>query len=199
MTNLKEVLLTTTQALQIIKPDTIAADDPITEDNWNKVVHSIMKLTEAIEKISATSPALPLVGYKYFRFPGEKLPWDLYPATQQTDWLALHTLYPGDAVRMAGGNASKFKESSTDVSYDENVKGDGGGQKDALQAHTHSFWNSHISNWGGTWLSDSDYWAQNESTDYHSTGSASGRIDSETRMKNITVEVYEYRSDLNNH
>ncbi len=204
MANLKTKLAEILNTLKIKKPAAIVADDPLTADNWNNVVSSIDELTKAITAINSITPSLPLVGYKYFQFPGEKLPWDLYPATAQSDWTALHSKYPGVALRLAGGNASAFKKNSVYVSYDETIKGQGGGQKDALQKHFHRYNNRYIK------------WGSYENVDYNSSGSNSYkniwddnvdtsyeincRADStETRMINITVQVWEYRADLNNH
>ncbi len=213
MANLKDELNQIVTELNKITPSALSPDDPVTDTNWNKVVNSITKLTEAISKINSISPDLPLIGYKYFRFPGEKLPWDLYPATKPTDWLLLDEKYPGVALRLSGGNASKFKEDSTTVSYDEKAKieipnpdpskppikkpGEGGAQMDALQTHTHRYTKNGFEK---TRDGNNNYVGSSQHNIQHPlTEPPSGRHDIETRMINITVQTYEYRADLNNH
>ncbi len=115
MANLKDELNKIVDDLGKIIPKPLGDDDPVIDVNWNNVVTSIIKLTEAIGKINSVSPSIPLIGYKYFRFPGEKLPWDLYPATNRSDWIALDSKYPGVALRLSGGNASRFKYNSVYV------------------------------------------------------------------------------------
>ncbi len=194
MANLKDELNKIVDDLSKIKPNAVGADDPITDTNWNNVVNSITTLTEAIGKINSVSPSLPLVGFKYKRYPGEKLPWDLYPATQESDWTLIHEMYPGAVWRLAGGNASKFKEDSTSVSYDEKTKGDGGAQKDSLQEHEHNYSYAYQGSGGVAW---GIYKIGHVLQSTKSTGKNTGRKDIETRMINVTYEEYEYRADLN--
>ena len=95
-------------------------------------------------------------------------------------------------MRLAGGNASKFKESGTSIYHDSGIKGDGGGQVDTMQNHTHSYTDDHIGGWGGTWLADAHKWANAEASVSKTTGGASGRTASENRPSNVTIELYIY-------
>ncbi len=189
MANLKQEIAAILANLQIQKPDALMADDPLTADNINRMVASIDELTKAISAMNTITPALPLIGYKYFRFPGDPLPWDLHTATDISEWTLLDERYPGVALRLSGGNASKFKEDSAIVSYDEKTKGDGGAQMDALQDHTHVYDKNRYTTARGDvhGLADDYYYRT------HTEGVFNARKDTETRMKNITVEVYVYK------
>lgn len=173
-------------------PTTVLSDEPLLESNWNNMCTSVKLLTEAVKKIKELPPDIPLPGSPYFRCPGMPVPWEKYPQTTETQWKAIHALYPGDFMRLAGGNASKFKESGTSIYHDPGIKGDGGGQIDAMQNHTHSYTDEHIGGWGGSWLADFDYWANSRASSSKTTGGASGRTGEENRPSNVTIELYIY-------
>ncbi len=190
MENLNQVLANILSNLQTQKPDAVMADSPVTADNINKIVASIDELTKAVRAINNTNPTLPLAGYKYFRFPGDPVPWDKYPATLQEDWILLDGRYPGVTLRLSGGNASRFKDEGRSVIYDEATKGHGGAQMDAIQEHTHkSFMTRSEETRKGhyDWLASNSWWF------VYDWGVHGARKDIETRMKNITIQIYSYK------
>lgn len=181
---------------------TKAADDALTETDWNTVVTNIEKLKDAIKKIRDLPACTIPKGFLYVRFPGRPLPYGVdgvFNWTSELDWKKLHTQYAGDFLRLAGGNASAFNAQSEQVSYDEkardgeNKPNTGGGQMDALQEHTHkqieyeigagSLW----SKYEGAFMKDPRWGG--------GTKTSSGNTDIETRPKNITVEMYLYNPE----
>ena len=179
--------------LKLIVPDNLAPDEPLVDRNWNNVVNSIKTLTEAISLIRSLPPAVPPIGIAYLRFPGEPEPHIRYASTRKEQWKPIHELYPDCFFRLKGNEkdkknvASLFKKDSEQVTYDTGTGGDGGGQIDTLQAHSHSY-----SYAGGS----SDYsggrnWALDNATEHtNTTTNAYGRTSPETRPKNITIELY---------
>ena len=172
-------------------PTTVLSDEPLLENNWNSVCTSIKLLTEALKKIKELPPDIPLPGFPYFRCPGMPVPWEKYSQTTKAQWKAIHALYPGDFMRLAGGNASKFKESGTSIYHDPGIKGDGGGQIDTFQDHQHlyyetsgrdSIWNVH----------GNDSCEDDDTTTERQTYGTSGRTSPETRPSNVTIELYIY-------
>lgn len=178
------------QNLKTTKPQTLYADDALTEDNWNRVVSSIDFLTDAITKFNGASPERPPLCFAYFRLPGMQVPWQVYPLTLQEDWYKAHDKYAGSALRLAGGNASTFQTQSDTVTYDSLLKGQGGAQKDALQQHTHSYNRRYDDQRQGA-----GWWRASGTGlgGYQTSGVNGARHDTETRMQNITVELYIYK------
>ncbi|TYT79856.1 hypothetical protein [Treponema phagedenis] len=174
--------------LQKNLPSTLNADDALTNKNWNCVVTSIKAIYDALQAAASTPPSIPPIGFLYTRFPGMPLPWEQFTDTAPVEWKNLHEKYPGTFLRLAGGDASAFSGSGS-VSYDSGVRGNGGGQIDAMQRHTHSYTYESCINLDGLKGTVAQYqW--NQQTTYSTTGSASGRETEETRPKNITVEMY---------
>ncbi|QSH95103.1 hypothetical protein [Treponema phagedenis] len=178
------------QLLEVQKnlPSTLNPDDALTNKNWNCVVASIKAIYEALQAAASTPPSIPPIGFLYTRFPGMPLPWEQFTDTAPVEWKNLHEKYPGTFLRLAGGNASAFSGSGS-VSYDSGVRGNGGGQIDAMQRHTHSYTYEGSNGVGSTKGVDAQYQWQQENKS-STTGSASGRETEETRPKNITVEMY---------
>ena len=172
-------------------PTTVLSDEPLLENNWNSVCTSIKLLTEALKKIKALPPDIPLPGFPYFRCPGMPVPWEKYPQTTEAQWKAIHALYPGDFMRLAGGNASKFKESGTSIYHDPGIKGDGGGQIDTFQDHQHKYTETYgrDSIWN---VNGNDSCEDDDTTKEHQTYGTSGRVSPETRPSNVTIELYIY-------
>lgn len=177
-------------------PQTLLADDALLESNWNNMCASIKLLTEVVEAIRTENPDVPPVGFSYIRLPGMAEPWEQYPQTTKGQWSVIHERYPGDFLRLAGGNASRFQKDSTAISHDSGVRGTGGGQIDAMQSHTHSYTDCnasrHVPGTAGasstTWLA---YMYQEQKSTY-TTESDNARHSQETRPSNITVEWYVY-------
>ena len=177
-------------------PTTVLSDEPLLENNWNSVCTSIKLLTEALKKIKELPPDIPLPGFPYFRCPGMPVPWEKYPQTTEAQWKAIHALYPGDFMRLAGGNASKFKESGTSIYHDPGIKGDGGGQVDTMPSHTHNYEDSNASSHipgtaGASSATYTQYMYQQQKTD-KKTKPNNGRAGEENRPSNVTIELYIY-------
>ena len=179
--------------LKLSTPDNLAPDEPLVDRNWNNVVNSIKTLTEAISLIRSLPPAVPPIGMAYIRFPGEPEPHIRYASTRKEQWKPIHELYPDCFFRLKGNEkdkknvASLFKKDSEQVTYDTGTGGDGGGQIDTLQAHSHSY--SYAG--GSSDYSGGNNWALDSATQYTGTTTgASGRTSPETRPKNITIELY---------
>lgn len=178
-----------------------AADDALTETDWNTVATNIDKLKEAIEKIRDLPACTIPKGFLYVRFPGRPLPYGvdgMFNWTSELDWKKLHAQYAGDFLRLAGGNASAFNSQSEQVSYDEkardgeNKPNTGGGQMDALQEHKHKAWTSSAAE-GSLWrVTEHRFCVSGYLND---TRPNDGRTDIETRPKNITVEMYLYNPE----
>ena len=176
-------------------PQTLLADDALLENNWNNMCASIKLLTDAVEAIRSENPDVPPVGFSYVRLPGMAAPWEQYPRTTKSQWTAIHERYPGDFLRLAGGNASTFQAQSTEIRHDSGVKGSGGGQTDAMQSHTHRY-QDHMASTTVVGTVGADNWQTQimyaqTSDDRASTGS-SGRESVETRPVNVTVQWYVY-------
>lgn len=172
-------------------PTTVLSDEPLLENNWNSVCASIKLLTEALKKIKELPPDIPLPGFPYFRCPGMPVPWEKYPQTTEAQWKAIHALYPGDFMRLAGGNASKFKESGTSIYHDPGIKGDGGGQIDTFQDHQHLYYET--SGRDSIWnVNGNDSCEDDDTTTERQTYGTSGRTSPETRPSNVTIELYIY-------
>lgn len=172
-------------------PTTVLSDEPLLENNWNSVCTSIKLLTEALKKIKELPPDIPLPGSPYFRCPGMPVPWEKYPQTTEAQWKAIHALYPGDFMRLAGGNASKFKESGTSIYHDPGIKGDGGGQIDTFQDHQHLYYET--SGRDSIWnVNGNDSCEDDDTTTERQTYGTSGRTSPETRPSNVTIELYIY-------
>ena len=164
-------------------PTTVLSDEPLLENNWNSVCTSIKLLTEALKKIKELPPDIPL--------PGSPVPWEKYPQTTEAQWKAIHALYPGDFMRLAGGNASKFKESGTSIYHDPGIKGDGGGQIDTFQDHQHLYYET--SGRDSIWnVNGNDSCEDDDTTTERQTYGTSGRTSPETRPSNVTIELYIY-------
>lgn len=178
-----------------------AADDALTETDWNTVVTNIEKLKDAIKKIRDLPACTIPKGFLYVRFPGRPLPYGvdgMFNWTSELDWKKLHAQYAGDFLRLAGGNASAFNAQSEQVGYDEkardgeNKPNTGGGQMDALQEHKHKAWVSYDAK-GSLWRTIEHRFGVD---DYlKDTRPNDGRADIETRPKNITVEMYLYNPE----
>lgn len=181
--------------LKLYVPATLLSDDALSEDNWNRVCSSITLLTEAIKKITHLPPDIPLPGSPYFRVPSMPVPWEKYRQTTKQQWIAVHERYPGDFMRLAGGNASAFKADGTEIYHDAGIKGEGGGQIDTMQEHQHNHINTYISDWSGTWLADKNYWAYSSSNETRQTENNTGRTAQETRPVNVTIELYIYTGE----
>lgn len=172
-------------------PQTLLADDALLESNWNNMCASIKLLTEAVETIRTENPDVPPVGFSYIRFPAMRVPWEQYPQTTKSQWTVIHGQYPGDFLRLAGGNASKFKESGTSIYHDSGIKGDGGGQIDTFQDHQHKYYET--SGRDSIWnVHGNDSCEDDDSTTERKTYGTSGRTSPETRPVNVTVEWYVY-------
>lgn len=178
-----------------------AADDALTESDWNTVATNIEKLKEAITKIRDLPACTIPKGFLYVRFPGRPLPYGqdgVFNWTSELDWKKLHAQYAGDFLRLAGGNASAFNAQSEQVGYDEkardseNKPNTGGGQMDALQEHKHKTKGSYRER-GSLWRVIEQQFHIGEPFD--NTLSTDGRTDIETRPKNITVEMYLYNPE----
>ena len=181
-----------------------AADDALTETDWNTVATNIDKLKEAIEKIRDLPACTIPKGFLYVRFPGRPLPYGVdgvFNWTSELDWKKLHAQYAGDFLRLAGGNASAFNAQSEQVSYDEkardseNKPNTGGGQMDALQEHKHNFEYEKHKSLGGLSGVNARYQWESKTTSDGSTNPILCRTDIETRPKNITVEMYLYNPE----
>lgn len=178
-----------------------AADDALTETDWNTVVTNIEKLKDAIKKIRDLPACTIPKGFLYVRFPGRPLPYGdkgMFNWTGELDWKKLHAQYAGDFLRLAGGNASAFNAQSEQVSYDEkardseNKPNTGGGQMDALQEHKHKAGPNSAAE-GSLWRAiEHRFCVGNYIQD---TRPNDGRADIETRPKNITVEMYLYNPE----
>ncbi len=178
-------------------PKTLLSDDALLEDNWNNVCASIKLLTDAIKTIKELPPDIPLPGFPYFRCPGMPVPWEKYSQTIKSQWEAVHALYPGDFMRLAGGNASKFKESGTSIYHDSGIKGDGGGQIDTMQSHTHDYEDSNASSHiagtaGASSTTYTQYMYREQKTD-KKTKPNNGRTGDENRPANVTIELYIFK------
>ena len=176
-------------------PQTVLADDALLESNWNNMCTSIKLLTQAVDAIRSEDPDVPPVGFSYVRLPGMNEPWEQYPRTTKGQWSAIHERYPGDFLRLAGGNASKFQAESTAISHDSGVKGTGGGQIDAMQSHTHEY-KEHEAGRTVTGTAGADNWQTQimyaEKHSSYKTATGNGRSTQETRPVNVTVEWYIY-------
>lgn len=183
--------------LKLNVPVTLGADDPVDENNWNRIVNSISLLTQAIQSIKDTPTTLPAVGSPYIRCPGMSEPWVQFAATKKDQWIAVHSLYPGRFFRMAGGYASKFKTDSTSVSYDDGVGGSGGGQNDAVQSHYHTYdeynCSRHIPGTAGSDSPNYRRYMYDEKKDRRESSWNTGRRTDETRPGNITIEFYVFK------
>lgn len=180
-------------SLNLTTPEALSPDEPLVDRNWNNVVNSIKSLTEAVNLIRRLPPAVPPVGMAYIRFPGMPEPHIRFPATQKNQWKAIHELYPDCFFRLKGNEkdkkniASVFKTDSEQVTFDTGVGQDGGGQIDTMQNHSHNYF-----------AVDSKHQTAGGSANYfYSTGRPnssggvnSARVSSETRPKNITIELY---------
>lgn len=191
--SLKQELEKLISQLKLNTPETLLSDDPLTEQNWNKVCQSVKLLVEAVKHIEHLPPDVPPAGSPYFRLPGMPVPWEQHPCTTKEQWTAIHSLYPGDFMRLAGGNASKFKEDSAYISYDSKAKGDGGGQTDSLQEHKHPYHYKECKSHGGLRGDISRYMYQELGRDVKTGNCEGARTDIETRSKNITIELYIFK------
>lgn len=171
------------------------ADDPITDFDWNAIASNLSNLRHALEVIRDLPACTIPHGFLYVRFPGKPLPYDvdgMFPWTTKSDWQNLTTKYPGTFLRLAGGDASTFQSETDTVTYDSGVKGTGGGQMDALQTHKHGY-SYEGSNGLGSQQGITGKYQYQAKTVNNDTGEVKGaRSTSETRPKNITVEVYMY-------
>lgn len=178
--------------LKLSTPDNLTPDEPLVDRNWNNVVNSIKSLTEAISLIRSLPPAVPPIGMAYIRFPGEPEPHIRFASTRKEQWKPIHELYPDCFFRLKGNEkdkknvASLFKKDSEQVTYDTGTGGDGGGQIDTLQEHNHTFRRrgSSIGRQNGGGSCSDDDWSDSR------TWACGGRTSSETRPKNITIELY---------
>ena len=177
-------------------PQTLLADDALLESNWNNMCTSIKLLTQAVEAIRSENPDVPPVGFSYIRLPGMNEPWEQYPQTTRGQWSAIHERYPGDFLRLAGGNASKFQAESTAISHDSGVKGTGGGQIDTVQSHTHEYEkhkaSRHVPGTAGASSSSYTLYMYQEQQVKSTTKADNARHSQETRPANVTVEWYVY-------
>lgn len=177
-------------------PQTVFADDALLESNWNDMCASIKLLTDAVEAIRTEIPDVPPAGFSYVRLPGMKTPWEQYPRTTKSQWTAIHERYPGDFLRLAGGNASSFQATSTAIQHDSGVKGSGGGQIDTIQSHTHEHQDYNASQHvAGTAGASSTTWTAymyREQKGTYTTETDNARHSKETRPVNVTVEWYVY-------
>lgn len=177
-------------------PQTVLADDALLESNWNNMSVSIKLLTEAIDAIRTENPDIPPVGFSYVRLPSVKTPWEQYSRTTKGQWSAIHERYPGDFLRLAGGNASRFQADSTAIRHDDDIKGEGGGQIDTIQAHTHVYKEYNASRHvpgtaGASSLTYTAYMYQQQQSTY-TTEVDKAQHSEETRPANVTVEWYVY-------
>ena len=166
------------------------ADDPITDFDWNAIASNLSHLRHALEVIRDLPACTIPHGFLYVRFPGKPLPYDvdgMFPWTTKSDWQNLTTKYPGTFLRLAGGDASTFQAETETVTYDNGVKGTGGAQMDALQEHQHT---GECRGDSGPYSFIKNGWAYNLYN--YKTWNCTGRTTTETRPKNITVEVYMY-------
>lgn len=183
---LKTELLNIIADLKNRRPTAVGDDDPITDKNYNDVVYSLAKITEALELLNTADPNIPPVGSKYIRFPGDPEPKERYPHPT-AKWINVSSKFPGDFLRIEGGNAAVFSE-STSVSYTDGVGKEGGAQMDAVQSHTHS----HSRRVGSIARPQHGFGSCADDTDgTSSTWGQSGRTAQETRPKNITVQLWE--------
>ena len=182
---LKTELLNIIADLKNRRPTAVGDDDPITDKNYNDVVYSLAKITEALELLNTADPNIPPVGSKYIRFPGDPEPKERYPHPT-AKWINVSSKFPGDFLRIEGGNAAVFSTSTT-VSYTDGVGKEGGAQMDALQEHTHTYAFRYATGEGGRNQDVADSF-----TNYPQTSGVNGaRKTSETRPKNITVQLWE--------
>lgn len=172
-------------------------DEPLTADDWNSLTSNLAHSLEILTAIK-DSPPVP-ENFTYFRFPGMPLPYGedgVYPDTNPAQWEAVHKKFPGAFMRFAGGNASAFSVSGQ-VSYDTGVGGDGGGQQDALEEHSHLNVLGGYQDWHSYLAVSRDYYGGWGAAKLHHNervaGVAGARVSEETRPKNITVEVYVFR------
>lgn len=185
--SLREELEKILMQLKLNVPAALLSDEPLTDRNWNSVCQSIGLLTDAIKSIVQMSPDVPPAGFCYNRFPGMKSPTEQFPLTKKNQWVPIHELYPGDFMRLAGGNASTFKADSAAITYDAGVKGSGGGQVDTVQEHTHGYTDASFRSGDTAGGYRSTFYDQNQNKE---TKVNSGRVSIETRPVNITIEVY---------
>lgn len=183
---LKTELLNIIADLKNRRPTAVGDDDPITDKNYNDVVYSLAKITEALELLNTADPNIPPIGSKYIRFPGDPEPKERYPHPT-AKWINVSSKFPGDFLRIEGGNAAVFSE-STSVSYTDGIGKEGGAQMDALQEHTHTYrvrtGKERNGPAGFNCASNDSEWPQ-------SGGANGARKTSETRPKNITVQLWE--------
>ena len=104
---LKTDLLNIIADLKNRRPTAVGDDDPITDKNYNDVVYSITKITEALELLNTADPNIPPVGSKYIRFPGDPEPKERYQHPT-AKWINVSSKFPGDFLRIEGGNAAVF-------------------------------------------------------------------------------------------
>lgn len=178
------------------RPQTLLADDALLESNWNNMCASVQLLTEAVEAMCSENPDVPSVGSSYVRLPGMKVPWEQYPRTTQSQWASIHERYPGDFLRLAGGNASRFQADSTAIRHDPSVAGEGGGQIDTMQNHRHRYQDHEASRHekGTAGASSSSYtlYMYQQQQSVYTTDDDNARHSDETRPTNVTVEWYVY-------
>lgn len=191
MNALQDELNNSLQNLKLNVPEQLGADDTLDELNWNNVVNSIKILTECIASIKDVPTTLPAVGSPYIRCPGMTVPWEQFKATYKEQWIAVHDLYPGDFMRLAGGNASKFKADSTQISHDSGVKGDGGGQLDAIKRHYHQ--SDYPSGWGLHYIGGDNAGGYPGGNTKNQTSDAFANTTEETRPSNFTIELYIFK------
>ncbi|WP_428769290.1 hypothetical protein V1L52_10030 [Treponema sp. HNW] len=183
---LKSDLLNIIADLKNRRPESIGNDDPITDQNYNNIVFSLAKITEALELINKADPNIPPVGSKYVRFPGDPEPHERYPHPT-AQWKNVSSRFPGDFLRIEGGNAAVFSE-NTSVSYTDGIGKEGGAQMDALQEHTHTY----RVRTGAARNGPAGWRCAGDGSEYpQSSGANNTRKTSETRPKNITVQLWE--------
>lgn len=192
MQGLQNSLSEIIEKLKINVPDALSVDDPIDENNWNRITASITLLTQAVNAIKDVPSTLPSVGSPYFRLPGMKEPWEVFSATTSSQWTAIHTKYPGVFFRLAGGYASKFNEKSEQVQYDKGVQEEGGGQEDALKYHEHFYLSPR---WRGMYAGRGNGGVNEYTHDSWTGDIRNTNVTSETRPKNITIELYIFKGE----